>query len=292
MPFVDGATEVRACLIGGTGFVGTSILADDPTTLAIARRGADGLDLERPERGPLLRARRRGATDVIIAAGMPRLQQCEEQHAKTHAVNVEGTCHVIEHAWSLDMRPVFLSSDYVFGGEGPHTDDAPLDPRTEYGRQKAEVERYLQQGASDYLIVRLSKLVSGEPGSPCLLARMAATWSKGQPVQAARDQVFNPTLVADAAKAIRLLRARQRRGSFNACAPRALSRLELTEGLARHLEVEADLVAEIGLDDLPGVSRPKDTSMVTTTAVGPPAMVWQPVERCFDALRLWFQRAS
>src|SRR5205823_2437610 len=150
-----------------------------------------------------------------------------------------GTLELVRQLWERDIVPIFLSSDYVFDGKRTdgYDDKAPVSPGTEYGRQKAAVEKFLAESGRSHLVLRLSKVFGLEKGDGTLLDEMAASLMSGRPVAAARDQVFCPTWVVDLVKAIMEVQVRGLRGIVNLCSPQPWSRYELARVVARTLRV-------------------------------------------------------
>jgi len=178
-------------------------------------------------------------------------------------VNVEGTLEAARQIARLGMRLVYLSSDYVFSGrDGPYADDARPSPGTEYGRQKAQVERELPSLAADHLVMRLSKIFGLERGDGTLLDEMAAALATGEEIAAATDQRFCPTLVTDFVNAFAAFQRSGDRGIVNVCSPESCSRHEIACRLAVAMRVARQRVRRIALHDLPSMrQRPLDTTM-------------------------------
>jgi len=85
---------------------------------------------------------------------------------------------------------IYLSTNQVFDGSIPNRlgDDAPS-PRTEYGRQKAEVERHLEAFAGRVSIVRLTKVLGTNES---LLNGWLDALRKGEVIHPFKDMVMSP----------------------------------------------------------------------------------------------------
>ncbi len=180
-----------------------------------------------------------------------------------YAVNVKGTLELARQVGCTRMQVIFLSSDYVFGGEaGPHDDDHPVRPTTEYGRHKAQVERELPSLAANHLVLRLSKIYGVQKGDRTLLDEMAALLAGGKEIRAAYNQVFCPTNVGDLVRVVRQIQDNGLQGIVNACNPERWSRFDIALALAKAMQAERSLVKPISLYDIPAMAgRPLDTSM-------------------------------
>jgi dTDP-4-dehydrorhamnose reductase len=260
-------TVPRTLVIGAGGFLGRMFLENFGREHGVAR-GTTRRELDLADPDPSTLARRvEGCTHALLLAAIPQIDRCAQDPAGTRRVNVDGTMRVAEHLLSLGVTPVFFSSDYVFKGDtGGYTDDAPLDPTTEYGRQKVEVEQRLRElGPERSLIVRLSKVYDMMKGDGTLLDAIAATLVRGGVVRAASDQRFCPTMAGDVLRAVRKLLSSDARGTINVCDDtQACSRLDVARAVERQLRaygpvkgtIEETTLAGLGMSD-----RPRDTTM-------------------------------
>ncbi|SDC06055.1 dTDP-4-dehydrorhamnose reductase [Geodermatophilus telluris] len=96
-------------------------------------------------------------------------------------------------------RLVHVSTDYVFDGTAtePYPVDAPVAPRSAYGRSKAAGERAVAAAGGDATVVRTA-WVYGRHGRN-FVTTMAARAAAGAPVSVVDDQVGSPTWSADLA---------------------------------------------------------------------------------------------
>lgn len=101
-----------------------------------------------------------GCRAAILCAAITNLEACRRDPAATRRINVVQTLHLARRLADHDVFVTFISSNLVFDGSGPQVpDQAPTRPRTEYGRQKAEVEAGLAALGSRAAVVRLTKVL-------------------------------------------------------------------------------------------------------------------------------------
>jgi dTDP-4-dehydrorhamnose reductase len=264
---------IKTAVIGASGYVGRNLLqayrSQFPdcvgTTFSAEIPDLRRFDIRKPDVAALrLEDARHQA--VLIASAKPNIAYCEQNKEAAYAINVKGTLELIRQIGRTRMQAIFLSSDYVFEGKvGPHDDDHPTRPTTEYGRHKAEVERELPSLANNYLVLRLSKIYGTKKGDKTLLDEMAAQLAGGSEVHAAYDQIFCPTNVEDLVSAILRIQDRGLQGVINVCNPERWLRCDIAMALAEAMRADCSLVKRISLYDIPVMAgRPLDTSMKST----------------------------
>jgi dTDP-4-dehydrorhamnose reductase len=265
---------LRTLIVGANGFIGRHLLAAyrelDPETPGTARVAGPRiwpLDLANPNFDGLPLD---GVREAVIAAAVPRVDDCERDPVGSRRVNVVGTLELVKRLSDRGIVPVFLSSDYVFAGTNPsgYSDDSETNPTTEYGRQKAAVEAALSTSGRPFTVLRLSKVFGLTRGDGTLLDEMAAKLAAGGIIAAATDQVFCPASVNDVVQAVLAVQRAGLRGIVNLVPAEAWSRYDLAIEVARAVGAAESQVRPISLDDLPGVKRPKCTKLIPDRDIG------------------------
>ena len=261
---------IKTAVIGASGFIGSHLCKSYRraypdavgTTFSGTQPSLTYFDIRKTALDSL-RLEETGHLAVLIASAKPNVEFCEREKEAAYAVNVLGTIELIRQISRTSLQVIFLSSDYVFEGRtGQYDDDAQTCPTTEYGRQKAQVEKELPALTDNYLILRLSKIFGTDKGDRTLLDDIACSLSSGRRVRVARDQIFCPTDVSDLVRAIQAIQSRDLRGVLNVCNPESCSRHSIARSLAGALRVDSTLVESIGLHDIPAMAgRPLNTSM-------------------------------
>ena len=125
----------------------------------------------------------------------------EENKAKVQAVNVGGTQNIADAAKLVDAKVVYLSTDYVFDGQGEEPwepdckDYAPLNV---YGQSKLDGEQAIANTLSKYFIVRIA-WVFGMNGKN-FIKTMLSVGKKYPEVRVVNDQIGTPTYTYDLAR--------------------------------------------------------------------------------------------
>lgn len=142
---------------------------------------------------------RNGIPDVIyLPAAMTNVDYCEINPAESRKVNVDSVIKIVNCIKDSHTKLVFYSSDYVFDGkEGLYTEDSATNPINEYGKQKLEAERYIQNEMMDYLIIRTSVVYSLSPKS--FVGWVIKELSIGNKINVCTDEWCTPTSAKDLA---------------------------------------------------------------------------------------------
>ena len=118
----------------------------------------------------------------------------EENKAKVQAVNVGGTQNIADAAKLVDAKVVYLSTDYVFDGQGEkpwEPDCKDYAPLNVYGQSKLDGEQAIANTLSKYFIVRIA-WVFGMNGKN-FIKTMLSVGKKYPEVRVVNDQIGTPT---------------------------------------------------------------------------------------------------
>jgi len=81
-------------------------------------------------------------SSAVLCAGITRLDLCRRDPVGTRKINIDGNLRLARYLSDRGTHVIFLSTDKVYDGSGKfRSPDDEVSPITEYGRQKAEVER-------------------------------------------------------------------------------------------------------------------------------------------------------
>ena len=121
--------------------------------------------------------------------------------AVVRAVNVDGTRNLAEAAKKVDAKFVYISTDYVFNGEGEkpwEPDDKNYAPINVYGQSKLDGELEVSKILEKYFIVRIA-WVFGRNGKN-FIKTMIEVGKKHPVVRVVDDQIGTPTYTVDLAR--------------------------------------------------------------------------------------------
>lgn len=142
--------------------------------------------------------------DVIIhCAAWTAVDAAEEESNKdkVHAINALGTRYIAEAARAVDAKMVYISTDYVFDGQGERPwepDDKCYAPLNVYGQSKLDGELAVSSILSKYFIVRIA-WVFGLNGKN-FIKTMINVGKTHDTVRVVNDQIGTPTYTLDLAR--------------------------------------------------------------------------------------------
>ena len=92
---------------------------------------------------------------VVHCAAIAKPAMVQEDPSKAIRTNVCGTINMLEACRDAGKRFVYISTDHVFNGVGPHKHNGPMNPLTHYAKTKAAADLLVQTYANS-LIIRTS----------------------------------------------------------------------------------------------------------------------------------------
>lgn len=125
----------------------------------------------------------------------------DENVAKVRAVNAGGTQHIADICKELDCKMLYLSTDYVFDGQGTEPwqpDCKEYKPLNVYGQTKLEGELAVSGTLDKYFIVRIA-WVFGKNGKN-FVKTMLNVGKTHDTVRVVDDQIGTPTYTFDLAR--------------------------------------------------------------------------------------------
>lgn len=137
---------------------------------------------------------------VIHCAAYTAVDAAEDNEALCRKINSDGTQNIANVCKELDIKMIYISTDYVFDGEGekpwePEDDRTPLNV---YGQTKYEGELAVQNTLDKYFIVRIA-WVFGVNGKN-FIKTMLNLGKTRDSLTVVNDQFGSPTYTYDLAR--------------------------------------------------------------------------------------------
>jgi dTDP-4-dehydrorhamnose reductase len=163
-------------------------------------------------------------------------------------VIIEGTNHIAQAAERTGARLIHISSDVIFNGrEAPYDESAPPTPIHQYGRAKAEAEKFA--GAyNNHTLIRTS-LIYGLHLMDRGTAWMVHALRAGQPVTLFTDQRRNPVWVQTLSNACLELATTTFCGIINVAGQQEISRAEFGLRMLDWWQIEERDTLTLGQSD-------------------------------------------
>lgn len=125
----------------------------------------------------------------------------EDKKEKVKLVNVDGTQNIANVCKELDIKMMYISTDYVFNGEGTEPwqpDCKDYAPQNVYGQTKLDGELAVANTLNKYFIVRIA-WVFGKNGNNFIKTMLKVGKNHNQ-LKVVSDQIGTPTYTFDLAK--------------------------------------------------------------------------------------------
>ncbi|WP_238916666.1 dTDP-4-dehydrorhamnose reductase [Clostridium sp. YIM B02555] len=153
---------------------------------------------------------------VIHCAAYTAVEKAEEEPDVCYEANVNGTENIASACKSIDAKMIYISTEYVFNGNGsePVEIDHDIKPLSVYGKSKYEGELQVQKYLSKYFIVRIS-WVFGINGNN-FVKTMLRLGKDRSSLDVVSDQVGSPTYTFDLASLLCDMAVSEKYGVYHA----------------------------------------------------------------------------
>lgn len=177
---------------------------------------------------------------VIHCAAYTAVDAAEDNKELCHKINADGTRNIARVCKDLDIRMMYISTDYVFDGTGerPWQPDDRREPLNAYGQAKYEGELAIEELLSKYFIVRIA-WVFGLNGSNFVKTMLRLGKERGA-VSVVDDQIGSPTYTYDLAKLLVDMIQTEKYGRYHAT----------NEGLCSWYEFALEIFKQAGLPEV------------------------------------------
>lgn len=177
---------------------------------------------------------------VIHCSAFTAVDRAEDEPDLCRQVNVLGTKHIAEVCAELDCKLIYLSTDYIFSGDGerPWEPDDIANPLNVYGQTKYEGEIEIKARCNKYFIVRIS-WVFGINGNNFIKTMLRLGKENGA-VKVVDDQIGSPTYTFDLAILLVDMAESEAYGEYHAT----------NEGICSWYEFAKEIFQAAGMDEI------------------------------------------
>lgn len=181
-----------------------------------------------------------GPDAVIHCAAYTAVDAAEDNKELCRRINAEGTRNIARVCKELDIGMMYISTDYVFNGEGerPWQPDDEREPLNTYGQMKYEGELAIEELLEKYFIVRIA-WVFGINGNN-FIKTMLRLGKENKEVKVVDDQIGSPTYTYDLAKLLVDMIQTEQYGRYHAT----------NEGLCSWYEFAKEIFKQAGMPEV------------------------------------------
>lgn len=174
---------------------------------------------------------------VIHCAAYTAVDRAEDEEELAYKINAVGTKNVAEACKENDIKLMYISTDYVFDGEGerPWQPDDKRAPLNVYGKTKYEGELFVQQ-LEKFFTVRIS-WVFGLHGNN-FIKTMLKLGKERDELNVVDDQIGSPTYTKDLSVLLADIIQTDKYGIYHAS----------NEGLCSWYEFAKEIFSQAGLN--------------------------------------------
>lgn len=229
---------MRVLVTGAKGQLGTDVMNE------LAKRGYEGIgvDVEEMDITDPAAVERviAGANveTVVHCAAYTAVDAAEDNEELCRKVNAFGTENIAKVCRKLDLKMVYISTDYVFDGEGerPWEPDDARQPLNIYGQTKYEGELAVENNLEKFFIVRIAWVfgVNGKNFIKTML-NLAKTHDE---LNVVNDQIGSPTYTYDLSRLLVDMIETEKYGFYHAT----------NEGLCTWFEFAQEIFRQAGVE--------------------------------------------
>jgi dTDP-4-dehydrorhamnose reductase len=217
---------------------------------------------------------------IIHCAAWTNVDGAESSREQALAVNRDATGNLVQAAEKRGGGLTYISTDYVFNGEGPsegYAEDHPRDPINHYGLTKAGGEELVQAMTGPWQIVRISWLFGDGPVNfPRTIRRLLG---ERETLRVVDDQRGCPTYTEDLADVLAFLVSGGHRGIFHGTNTGACTWYEFAREVAVRLDADPSRIIPCPSSEYPTAAVRPRCSVLRSSALEiagcPPRPTWQ-----------------
>ena len=207
---------MKALVTGFKGQLGYDVVNE------LKKRGIEsiGVDIEEMDITSLEdvnRVIKGSCVDVVVhCAAYTAVDRAEDDPETCRKVNVDGPRNIALVCKELDIKMVYISTDYVFSGEGEEAFEvnSPKHPNNVYGLSKSDGEDEVISLLDKHFIIRIS-WAFGINGNNFINTMIRLGKERGE-VKVVDDQIGSPTYTYDIAELIADMIVTEKYGIYHA----------------------------------------------------------------------------
>lgn len=200
--------------------------------------------------------------DVLIhCAAYTAVDKAEEEKELCFNINAKGTENLAKVCRDKNAAIIYISTDYVFSGEGekPFEADDEKCPLSVYGKSKSEGEKAVTELCEKYFIVRTS-WVFGEQDRNFIATMLRLSQTRDE-INVVCDQTGSPTYSKDLALLLTEMAQTEKYGVYHCTNEGFCSWYELAEKVFEYKEIPIKLNPVTSEEYITPARRPKNSRL-------------------------------
>jgi len=209
--------------------------------------------------------------DVVIhTAAMSKPDECDRNRAECLQNNVEVTRHLLEASQHFPVHFIHLSTDFIFGENGPHCENDVPAPLNFYGESKLIAEKLVQESGVSNTIIRPVFIYGPvwEGQRPSFIHWVKNRLTANEPIKVVTDQQRTPTYVYDLCKGIEQVLMFKKQGVYHLAGKDILSPYDMAVTVAKLTGLDSKLIIPVTSVEFPEpVQRAKKSGLKIDKAI-------------------------
>ncbi len=207
---------MKVIVTGSKGQLGTDVVAE------LEKIGAEPIGADLPELDITDACavenfiEKSNADAVIHCAAFTNVDIAETEKETCRKINADGTLNIARACQKRGIKLLYLSTDYVFGGDGetPFETDSPTLPCNYYGETKLAGEKAVAENCEKHFIIRIS-WVFGENGKNFVKTMLRLSNERSE-ISVVNDQIGSPTYTKHLAALLCKMASTEKYGTYHA----------------------------------------------------------------------------
>ena len=208
-------------------------------------------------------------TIIIHNAAMSKPDVCHNNQEECKLQNVTATEFLLKASAQFNPHFIYISTDFVFGENGPHHENETPAPLNYYGQTKLMAEQLVKQSGLDYVVMRPVFIYGPayENMRPTFLHWVRNSLLQNKAIKVVNDQRRTPTYVYDICQGILSMIEKRVIGDFHLAGKDILSPYQMAVAVAETLKLDSSLIEPVTSDTFPEpVKRAKQSGLIIDKA--------------------------
>lgn len=195
-----------------------------------------------------------GVESVVHCAAYTAVDAAEDHEELCRRINAGGTANIARVCGELGLKMIYISTDYVFDGEGerPWEPDDERKPLNVYGKTKYEGELAVEKYVEKFYIVRIA-WVFGVNGKNFVKTMLNLGRTQNQ-INVVNDQFGSPTYTFDLARLLVDMVETDKYGRYHATNEGICTWYEFAREIFRQADIDVTVIPVLS-EQLPNKAR-------------------------------------